>query len=270
MFKSVIKKSATMTNHLQITDDINNEDQIMNESGSAAITSYSVDASYSSLLIGSTMPDHVPINHPIEATINSVPTQNITNGNKIDNSRYSLNRIGILNYSRPKNKIAKGKQQVDKILSWVNKFYRLGDFRNLDEIEKLKSIQRPKQRQLGAPSSSAQSFEYDDQLIIHPRIYGDQTFFEEDNQKKLFFQEISNIITMCIEKNNWFNDAIDIRRFVSNYEELNFDAIQEFVRCLIKEVNDKNSYFSNQMKLKKIYKGKITIFTFTIVLLIIL
>ena len=70
-----------------------------------------------------------------------------------------------------------------------------------------------------------QSFEYDDQLIIHPTIYRDQTFLEENNQKKLLFQEISKIISICLEKNYSFNEEMDLGRNIMNFEELNFDVI---------------------------------------------
>ena len=248
-----------MTNHLQISDGIDEEDQRnQNVTDTIMIPEISDNISdISSTDLSICYSDPGPAIESFDQINNLIQTQITPACKKIGlDSRVSLNRAGIFNIYKPRIKVFKGNLRFDKILSWVKNFNRLGNRNNVDQIDN-SLIQWPEQKRCRSPLSSLQSFEYDDQLIIHPTIYRDQTFLEENNQKKLFFQEISKIISMCVEKNYSFNEEIDLGRYIMNFEELNFDVIQDFVRFLIKEVNDKNSYFSHQMKLKQIYKGKI-------------
>ena len=127
-----------MTNHLQISDGIDEEDQSnQNVTDTIMIPEISDNISdISSTDLSICYSNPAPANETFDRINNLKQTQITPACNKIGlYSRVSLNRTGIFNIYKPRIKVFKGNLRFDKILSWVKNFNRLENRKNVDQID---------------------------------------------------------------------------------------------------------------------------------------
>ncbi len=80
-----------------------------------------------------------------------------------------------------------------------------------------------------------------------------------DKEKNKFFEKIFKIICEYHHHNKnleLVDGETQITEIMFDIDQIDFQFIIRFIENIIKEVKEKNFYFSNQIKLKKIYLGK--------------